>query len=92
MFQVSALSFGTWTTVGLTVEEDNSYEIMTTALKHGVNFFDNAETYGDGKSEISMGKILQRWFSENLCRRSDLVISTKLFWSGAHGGMHVYLK
>ncbi len=42
---------------------------MTVALKHGVNFFDNAEAYAGGKSETVMGNVFQKWFSEGLCRR-----------------------
>jgi voltage-dependent potassium channel beta subunit len=43
-----------------------------------VNFFDNAEAYSHGNAEIVMGKAIKKagW------RRSDLVISTKLFWGG----------
>ena len=52
---------------------------MTVALKNGVNFFDNAEIYASGKSETVMGKIFQRWFADGLCKRSDIVVSTKLF-------------
>ena len=39
---------------------------MTVALKNGVNFFDNAETYAAGNSEIVMGKTFQQWFAEGL--------------------------
>ena len=33
---------------------------MTAAYEKGVNFFDNAETYADGKSEIVMGEALKK--------------------------------
>jgi voltage-dependent potassium channel beta subunit len=51
---------------------------MQTAFEHGINFFDTAEVYANGKSEIFMGEVIRRsgW------KRSDLVISTKLFWGG----------
>jgi voltage-dependent potassium channel beta subunit len=51
---------------------------MRAAYDSGVNFFDNAEVYANGKAEIVMGQVLQRtrW------KRNDLVISTKLFWGG----------
>ena len=39
---------------------------MTTALKHGVNFFDNAEVYAAGKSETAMGHIFHKWFKEGV--------------------------
>jgi voltage-dependent potassium channel beta subunit len=76
--RVSALSFGSWVTFGTQADEDLAYELMKTAFDAGVNFFDNAEGYAGGKSEILMGKVLKRagW------KRSDLVISTKIFWGG----------
>jgi len=76
--QVSVLSFGSWVTFGTQANEDLAYEMMKTAMDFGVNFFDNAEAYAGGESEILMGKVIKRvgW------KRSDLVISTKIFWGG----------
>lgn len=76
--QVSALSFGSWVTFGNQADEDLAYELMKTAYDAGVNFFDNAEAYAGGESEVLMGKVIKRagW------KRSDLVISTKIFWGG----------
>ncbi|MBL6966224.1 MAG: aldo/keto reductase [Anaerolineales bacterium] len=76
--QVSALSFGAWVTFGNQLDVDAAYELMNAAYEAGVNFFDNAEVYADGKAEIIMGEVLKRapW------KRSDLVISTKIFWGG----------
>ena len=76
--QVSAMSLGAWVTYGQQVDDDVAYDCMRTAFDAGVNFFDNAEAYANGKAEIVMGKILQRthW------KRNDLVISTKIFWGG----------
>lgn len=76
--KVSALSLGAWVTYGGQVGEDVAYDCMTAAYEHGVNFFDNAEVYADGNAEIVMGNVVKRagW------KRSDLVISTKIFWGG----------
>jgi voltage-dependent potassium channel beta subunit len=51
---------------------------MKEAFDAGVNFFDNAEAYAGGQSETMMGNIIKKagW------KRSDLVLSTKLFWGG----------
>ncbi len=74
--KVSALSFGTWVTFGDQVDEETSYQCLKTAYDAGVNFFDTAEEYAAGRAETVLGKLLKRsgW------RRSDLVISTKIFW------------
>jgi len=87
---VSALSFGMWATFGdksdLSGEEGvkMAMDCMRVARKHGVNFFDNAETYGNptGAAEVIFGKALKRLQDEDpvMWRRGDLVISTKIFW------------
>ena len=76
--QVSALSFGAWVTFGTQMGEDVAYDCMKAAYDAGVNFFDNAEVYAQGQAETIMGQVLKRadW------KRSDLVISTKIFWGG----------
>lgn len=52
---------------------------MQAAFENGINFFDTAEVYAEGRSELVLGNIIKRagW------KRSDLVIATKLFWGGA---------
>lgn len=76
--KVSALSFGSWVTFGEQVDTDLAYKQMKTAYDAGVNFFDNAEGYEGGKSEEIMGDVIKKagW------KRSDLVLSTKIFWGG----------
>ena len=56
--KVSALSFGSWVTFSNQLKEKDALEIMSYAYDNGVNFFDNAEIYANGESEIIMGKIL----------------------------------
>jgi voltage-dependent potassium channel beta subunit len=76
--KVSALSFGAWVTFGDQVDESVAYNCMKEAYDAGVNFFDNAEAYANGEAEIMMGNIIKKagW------KRSDLVLSTKIFWGG----------
>ncbi len=76
--RVSALSFGSWVTFHDQFGEDVAYNCMKEAYDSGVNFFDNAEAYAMGHSELIMGKVLKRagW------KRGDLVLSTKIFWGG----------
>lgn len=85
--KVSVLSLGAWTTFGGTAAEKTCEECMTRALQMGVNFFDNAEVYCHGKAETVMGNIVQKWVAEGLCRRSDLVLSTKIFWGAGMAGV-----
>ena len=79
--KVSELSFGSWVTFKGQLDESHAVELMRHAYEGGVNFFDNAEVYAGGDSEIMMGRALKKlgW------RRSSYVISTKFFW-GLHDG------
>lgn len=77
--KVSALSYGAWVTFGDQIHEDTALECMSAAYDAGVNFFDNAEVYAGGRAETMMGSILKKmaW------KRSDLILSTKIFWGGS---------
>ena len=77
--QVSELSFGSWVTFHTQAGVKDTVEMMAAAYDAGVNFFDNAEAYANGKSEEIMGEALKRlgW------RRGSYLVSTKLFW-GLH--------
>ncbi|KAF8971901.1 NADP-dependent oxidoreductase domain-containing protein [Flammula alnicola] len=72
--RVPVFSLGGWLTLGGTVVGDP--EIVKTAFENGINMFDTAEGYSDGKSEQEIGHVIK----ELGLRRTDLVISTKLFW------------
>ncbi len=76
--KVSELSLGAWVTYGGQVGEDVALECMSAAYDLGVNFFDNAEAYANGNAETVMGNVIRKtgW------KRTDLVISTKIFWGG----------
>ncbi|RKP08040.1 voltage-dependent potassium channel, beta subunit [Thamnocephalis sphaerospora] len=76
--KVSVLSLGGWLTYGSQVNKDVTFDCIRTAYELGINFFDTAEVYENGQSEVDMGEAIRRggW------KRSDLVISTKLFLSG----------
>jgi aryl-alcohol dehydrogenase-like predicted oxidoreductase len=72
--QVSAISLGGWLTYGGHVEKEGTFQCMKTAYDYGVNFFDCAEEYSRGESEVAMGEAIKKfgW------KRNDLVISTKV--------------
>ena len=79
--QVSELSFGSWLTFHNQADVRATVSMMAAAYDAGVNFFDNAEVYAQGKSEEVMGAALKKlgW------RRDSYLVSTKLFW-GLHDG------
>ena len=74
--QVSELSLGSWVTYHNQVDAAAAREMMAAAFDAGVNFFDNAEVYAAGQSELVMGKALKalKW------PRLNYVVSTKFFW------------
>jgi len=76
--RVSALSFGSWVTFDHQLDTGPAREAMAAAFDAGCNFFDNAEAYAAGKSEIIMGKAL----NELGWGRDEYVVSTKIFWGG----------
>jgi len=74
--QISRLSLGSWLTFGKQIEDKTSQRLMEIAYENGINFFDNAEIYARGQSEIVMGKILKKvnW------SRDSYIISSKVFF------------
>ena len=80
--KVSELCLGTMT-FGWSVEEAESFQIMSTALDQGINFFDTADIYSRWSENSYAGKteeILGRWFAEDTSRRHKLVLATKVRW------------
>lgn len=52
------------------IDEKRTEEVINAALGAGINFFDTADTYANGKSEELLGRFLG-------VRRSDAIIATK---------------
>ncbi len=66
-----------------TLNEADSRPIIRHAVEQGINFFDTANSYSAGTSEIILGKLLKAF-----TRREDTVIATKVFfpanmWEGS---------
>ncbi|CAI4215636.1 unnamed protein product [Parascedosporium putredinis] len=78
---VSAIGLGSWMTFGGYAADEQAFACMKKAYDLGVNFFDTAENYTAGESEIVVGKAIKHfgW------KRSDLVISTKINYGAANG-------
>ncbi len=79
--KVSALSFGSWVSFSNQMDVGPALECMTAAYDAGVNFFDNAEVYAAGKSELIMGQALQKagW------SRDSYIVSSKVYWGSQEG-------
>ncbi len=72
--KISEISLGAWLTYGGTVEQKTSEKIVRRAIELGVNFIDIADIYAKGSAETAVGKAIAP------LKRTDLVISSKLFW------------
>ena len=57
--QVSELSLGSWVTYHNQVDATAAREMMAAAFDAGINFFDNAEVYANGNSEVVMGQAIK---------------------------------
>jgi aryl-alcohol dehydrogenase-like predicted oxidoreductase len=69
---VSEVSFGAWA-IGSswgTVDDAESMRALNAAVDRGVNFFDTAEVYGDGRSERLIGTLKKS-------RKEQIIIATK---------------
>ena len=76
--KISELSFGSWVTFVNQLNEKSAMDCMSYAYEQGVNFFDNAEAYASGESEVLMGNILKKLNWD----RDTYIVSSKVFWGG----------
>lgn len=89
---VSKLSYGSWATWGVKDDlhrqegVDKAKKVLQACRDAGINLYDMAEAYGNpyGASEAIMGEAIAQLAKENpeQWRRSDLIITTKIFWGG----------
>ena len=81
--QVSELSLGSWVTYHNQVDTKAATEMLAAAFDAGVNFFDNAEVYAQGESEVVMGQAFKAlgW------NRLDYIVSSKFFWGLQRDGV-----
>ncbi|UCD10125.1 MAG: aldo/keto reductase [Dehalococcoidales bacterium] len=70
---VSEIGFGCGNVGGLMVRgtEQEQLEAVELALQLGINYFDTAPVYGNGQSEINLGKVLKQI-------KSDVFVATKV--------------
>jgi aryl-alcohol dehydrogenase-like predicted oxidoreductase len=62
-FKVSEVSFGSWAIGGTwgPVKDNESIAALHKAIELGVNFFDTADVYGDGRSERLLGRLRKEY-------------------------------
>ena len=76
--QLSVLGFGCGAVGGFMVrgEPDDQQRTIARAIAAGVNYFDTAVQYGDGKSEKNLGRILQA------LKPASAIVGTKVRLAG----------
>ena len=71
-YEISEVSLGTWA-MGASwgsVDDSTSFKALEKAVELGINFFDTADVYGDGRSEKLLSKL-----SKN--KKEKIYIATK---------------
>ncbi|AJR04375.1 aldo/keto reductase [Siansivirga zeaxanthinifaciens] len=61
-FEVSEVGLGCWqlgADWGQDISKETAFNILSEAEKNGITFFDTADVYGNGKSEIIIGEFLK---------------------------------
>ncbi len=71
---MSEVSFGSWLTLGSRVELRGTRELVRAAFDLGVNLFDTADVYANGRAEQALGEAIAD------LPRSALVLATKCFF------------
>jgi len=72
--RVSVLGFGSWLTIGGTVDKKTATKLIRSAFDNGINFFDTADVYSNGKAEKFLGSAMQEF------KRSELFLASKCYW------------
>ena len=75
---VSRLCLGTMN-FGEQTDEVDSHAIMDSAQRHGINYFDTANSYGGALGPGATEKIIGNWFASGGHRRERTVLATKVY-------------
>jgi 1-deoxyxylulose-5-phosphate synthase len=78
------MGFGNESERAWVIDEDAADPIVKAAVEGGVTFFDTADTYSGGASEVATGKLVPKYLS-----RDEAVVATKVFMPvtpGENGG------
>ena len=72
--KISEIGLGSWLTYGKSVNNQTAYDCIHKAYELGINFFDTANAYENGRAEEVLGEVLKEY------PRSSYVVATKLFF------------
>ncbi|MCI0674525.1 MAG: aldo/keto reductase family protein [Phycisphaerales bacterium] len=72
--QLSEIGLGSWLVFD-SGDQRLSDTLHRTAYENGINFFDTANVYGRGNTEVMVGRSLRAF------RRETYVLATKVFWA-----------
>jgi aryl-alcohol dehydrogenase-like predicted oxidoreductase len=78
------MSYGNGSDRAWALDEEAAEPIVRAAVEGGINFFDTADTYSAGASEVATGRLLGK-----LLTRDEVVVATKVFMPmtpGENGG------
>ena len=78
--RVSEICLGTWTTFGGSLADDAAHELVDVSFELGINFFDTANVYSEGRSEQVLGRALASR------PRESYIVATKVFGTAPDGG------
>jgi aryl-alcohol dehydrogenase-like predicted oxidoreductase len=78
--RVSEICLGTWTTFGGTLDDRTAIALVDVAFDLGINFFDTANVYSEGRSEGVLGRALVGR------PRDAFIVATKVFGTAPDGG------
>ena len=72
--KISRLGLGTWINFSFKNDKKSLKKIVCNAFDNGINFFDTADSYNFGESEMILGESLKE------IKREQLVIATKCYF------------
>jgi len=77
--KLSEIGLGGWLTVGNAIDQATAAAVMNKSFDLGINFYDTADVYAQGKSEEVWGQLLKDR------RRADYVLASKVFFPTGPG-------
>lgn len=78
--EVSEICLGTWTTFGGSLSDDDAIALVDAAFELGIDFFDTANVYSEGRSEEVLGRALAGR------PRDSYIVATKVYAPAPDGG------